>query len=865
MIAAPATTPGPLPGLQSEWSRILFIEDSGGTTLGVHVLDAGPRDAELTLVCVHGNPTWSYLWRNFLAQAPVGVRVVAIDQVGMGYSARTGRMRRLGQRIDDFDAIIEELDVSGRLVLLAHDWGGPVALGWAGGAGSARSRIGDRLAGIVLTNTAVHQPSHSAAPRVISLARTRALRNTVCVRTDTFVRGTTGISSVDRATARAFRAPYDTPASRAAIGDFVADIPLEDNHPSMVTLQQVASGLDNLMAVPTLLVWGMRDPVFSVRYLDDLRRRLPHADVHQFADAGHLVLEDRKDAVADIWAWITQVTASGDEPPDDRPDPALAHGPVRHPGSRLQELAANTAPASATPAITTLVKGEWRSVSWSLLEDRVRRLASGLRSQGIAPGDRVAVLIPPSPDLLAVVYAAWRIGATVVVIDAAHRPPAMIRALRGARLDHIIAIRRAAPIVAAVRVPGRVIWRDRLASLMSDVSGVGRDEGQPIVNTVANPDDDAVVVFTSGATGAAKPVAYSWAKLAATADVLREAYGLTSSDVLVAAFAPWSVMGPLVGMPSVIPEMDASRPGTLTADALGAAVQYAGGTVMWASPAAVRSVLASAPEGSAERVELQDRTRSLRLLLIAGAPVSRELVGELVECWPEVDIRTPYGMTEVLPATDVTAGEILDSETIGGVLVGRALPGVQIAVAELGCDGSSAAELTGDAHVLGEVALRASHGKSRYDGRAFTERLASRNPGWHRTGDIGRLDDTGRLRIEGRLAHVITTADGPLGPVSIEQQVEASLAGEGVQAAAVGVGPVGTQVVVVILAPTNAKGSRARMALAEERLVDRVRQAVPGVAAVLWRAAMPVDIRHGAKVDRTRLTMEADRLLAGRQ
>jgi len=503
-------------------------------------------------------------------------------------------------------------------------------------------------------------------------------------------------------------------------------------------------------------------------------------------------------------------------------------------------------------------------VSWALLDDRARALAAGFSRQGISAGDRVAVLVPPSADLLAVVYGLWRLGATVVVIDAAHKPPAMIRALRGARLDHIVAIRRATPIVAAVRVPGVVIWRDRLAQLARESGGTVGTVGTAW-EQVPDPDADAVIVFTSGATGAAKPVAYSWARLAATAEVLRAAYDFEASDVLVAAFAPWSVMGPLVGLPSVIPQMDASRPGSLTADALGSAVAQAGGTVMWASPAAVRSVLASAPEGSDERAELQERTRSLRLLLIAGAPVSRALIGEVTACWPDVDVRTPYGMTEVLPATDVRAAEIVAAEARGGVLVGRPLPGVEIAIAALDERGEPGARLSADPGILGEVALRARHGKSRYDARAFTERHAGRNPGWHRTGDVGRLDDQGRLRIEGRLAHVITTADGPLGPVSIEQVLDEALVNDGVQAAAVGVGPSGAQVVVVVLAPATAKGRRSRLRLAAPELVERVRASVPIAAAVLWRDAMPVDIRHGAKVDRGQLAQEADRLLAGRR
>lgn len=845
MIGAPARTPPPLPGLRPEWSRILLLNDDD-ETLGVHVLDHGPVHAETTVICVHGNPTWSYLWREVIEQAPADVRVVAIDQIGMGFSTRTGRMRRLAQRIEDLGSIIDALQIAGRIVLMAHDWGGPVALGWA----SADRANSERLAGIVLTNTAVHQPEHRGIPSLIAAARTRGVRDLVCARSSVFLRGTTAISRADRSTARAFRAPYPDADSRRAISDFVADIPLEEEHPSMSTLREVARGLDHLADVPTLLVWGMRDPVFSPRYLDDLRHRMPHAQVQQFADAGHLVLEDRPDAIADIWAWIVGLKEDS-QVLELAPDSSPA-GEGESPDSVLQGLAAGPGTAIVAPE-----GGEWRSVSWSMLGSRVRGLAAGLRRDVVEPGDRVAVLVPPGPDLLAVVYALWRLGATVVVIDAAHKPAAMIRALRGARVDHVIAIRRAAPIVAALRVPGRVIWCDRIAQLLvdgSDEEAVRRDG-----------DDDAVIVFTSGATGVAKPVAYSWDKLAATAQVLRSAYDLGSDDVLVAAFAPWAVMGPLVGISSVIPRMDASRPGSLTASALSDALEQAGGTVMWASPAAIRSVLASAPENGMERERLQRAGGSLRLLLLAGAPVSPALVREVVRCWPNADVRTPYGMTEVLPATDVTAGQIAEAEETGGVLVGLPLPGVEVAIAPLDPLGVPSAELGSDAGVLGEVTLRARHAKSRYDGRAFAERIASRNPGWHRTGDIGRLDDQGRLRIEGRLVHVISTADGPLGPVSLEQAVEAGLARQRLQAAAVGIGPIGTQVVAIVLAPETAKGHRARMKLASQELAERVRESVPEVAAVLWRDRMPVDIRHGAKVDRSKLAAEATRVLAGRE
>ncbi len=191
------------------------------------------------------------------------------------------------------------LGLTGPVVLVAHDWGGPVALGWA-------LAHADQVARIVLANTGVHQPAAAAPPALIRLARSTALRELVCVRTPTFVRGATAVSrpAVPAAVQRAFAAPYGRPGRRRAVGDFVADIPLEADHPSRTALDRVAAGLTAFADVPALLVWGARDPVFTPRYLEDLLDRLPHADVQWYPRASHLVTEDEPDAAGTIWRWV---------------------------------------------------------------------------------------------------------------------------------------------------------------------------------------------------------------------------------------------------------------------------------------------------------------------------------------------------------------------------------------------------------------------------------------------------------------------------------------------------------------------------------------------------------------------------------
>jgi acyl-CoA synthetase (AMP-forming)/AMP-acid ligase II len=340
-----------------------------------------------------------------------------------------------------------------------------------------------------------------------------------------------------------------------------------------------------------------------------------------------------------------------------------------------------------------------------------------------------------------------------------------------------------------------------------------------------------------------------------TRDTLREHYAITSSDALVAAFAPWAVLGPALGIASSIPDMDLTSPGTLTARAFADAVRVVDGTLVWASPAAFGGILETAPALTDDDMAALG---SLRLVLGAGAPVSRSMLHGMSRLCVNADVRTPYGMTEVLPVTEVTVREIDEAGDGDGVLVGRPLSGVDVRISAVDQDGRATGPLTDEAGVLGEVVVRAAHKKDRYDRLWATERASSRDPGWHRTGDVGRLDAEGRLWIGGRLGHVITTPAGPVAPVRIEQAVQHLPVVR--QAACVGVGPRGTQAVVVIVV-----ADRATEGLADLELTTAVRTAAGlEVAAVLVRRDLPVDIRHRSKIDRAALADWAGSKLAGR-
>ncbi|MDX2344385.1 MAG: alpha/beta fold hydrolase [Acidimicrobiia bacterium] len=843
----PATLPpSNLTGLDPSWSRLVSTVDSYQVERTWHVLDNAPEQPTLTLLCVHGNPTWSYLWRNVIAAAPPGVRVVAVDHLDMGFSERTGTERRLDQRISDLSAVTDALGITGPVVTIAHDWGGPISLGWG-------DQHRDQLAGVVLMNTAVHQPEGSPAPSLIRIARSRPVLNQLCVRTSGFIRGTLRLLNKrpSRAVRSAYHAPYRSAGRRHAIGAFVADIPLEADHPSMGALQGVMNGVDKMGDLPALLLWGSGDPVFSDLYLRDLQARLPQAAVHRYQGAGHLVSEDA-DIVEPIYDWISRL-GSGIT---DSVDPA----PVR-PSlfAAIDRLSASDAPAVVemegdTPS---------RSISFAELAADIERVGVGLVAAGIEKGDRISLLVPPGIDLTVCLYACWRIGAVAVIADAGLGPQGMTRALKSAAPKYIIGVSRAMVAGRTLRWPGKRISVDRVGMAQRRVLGIwsSLDEIRDLGQGSALPDppldeDTAAVVFTSGATGPAKGVVYLHRQAQAQRDALMDLYRISTGDRLVAAFAPFALYGPAMGITSVVPDMEVTSPGTLQATALAGSIDAVDATMVFASPAALVNVLATAGELAPR---MRESLLGVRVLMSAGAPVPASLLREASVLFPNAEVHTPYGMTEVLPVADVTLEQVEEAGAGTGVCVGMPVAAAEVAISPLDEHGAATGDLTSVPSIVGEICIRAAHARDGYDKLWVTSHAASEPHGWHRSGDIGHFDDHGRLWVEGRMVHIIRTATGVVTPVGVEHSA-ASVAGVA-KAAAVGVGPVGTQQVVVVVQlddPLRASG------LASNELADSVRAAVDvDVAAVLTTPTLPIDKRHNSKINRTKISDWVEEILAG--
>ncbi len=865
-------------GVDAGWSRLVEVPHRDGVTRTWHVLERSPEHPVATVVCVHGNPTWSYLWHRLIARLGDRYRVIAVDQLGMGFSQRSGS-RRYVERVDDLSDVIEALGVSGPMVIVGHDWGGAISLGWAASTTTGpdlRGPVlrGPVLRGIVLCNTGIAVPTGRHAPWLIRLAASGPITSLVGHRTRAFVDGTIALSR-RRLTApmrEALRAPYLRASDRRAIADFVNDVPFDDDHPSAAALATVAEKIRTLRT-PALLTWGATDPVFDDSFALDLADRLPHADRHRFARSGHLSpLESDVAGVVD--SWLSKQFPQRQPPTNDH---AAAHAGVhaadsdqssayRATWAALVERADDQAPAFVDGA-------SGAQITFAELHRRVTRIAAGLRATGVQPGDRVALLTPPGIDLVAVVYACWRTGAVTVIADRGLGLRGLGRAVRGAHVSWVIGppqalaasrVLRWAPRARAIAVGNRRRF-GALACLDDLAASLAELPDEPFAG------DMAAVLYTSGATGPAKGVRYSHRQLAAQRDALAATYAITADDRLVAAFAPFALYGPALGITSTIPDVDVTKPGTLTAAALTAACVSVDATIVFASPAALANVNRTA-RSSGDAVAALGR---VRLVLSAGAPVPIATLRSTGRLFPAAELHTPYGMTECLPVADISLTEIEavhgteieagQGDHVGrGVCVGRAVRGADVLIVALGFDAVRVVAPLASG-VTGEVLVRGPWLSDGYDQLWFTEREArpvdADGLTWHRSGDVGHVDTHDRLWIEGRSVHLIHTSAGPLTPVPVEIAVERL---DGVdRVAAVGVGPIGCQQLVVVIERADSSDG-----LATERDSDNVRRVVARatdqpVAAVLTVTALPVDIRHNTKIDRTAVADWATAVLSG--
>lgn len=516
--------------------------------------------------------------------------------------------------------------------------------------------------------------------------------------------------------------------------------------------------------------------------------------------------------------------------------------------------------------------GSKQRLTYRALDEESAQLGLGLLAMGIERGQRAVLMVPPSLDLFRLVFAFFKAGIVPVMIDpgmgiaplkvclARAEPHAFV----GVAKAHAarIALGWGKPTVKTnVMVSDSYGWSAALGAYpLTEVRwrGVGKLDPE-----ATSPDDVAAILFTSGSTGVPKGAVYRHRHFSAQVEAIRSLYDIRPGEVDLPTFPLFALFDPALGMTTVIPEMDATRPASVDPARIAAAVSDFSCTNLFGSPALLDTVSRwAAPRGHV--------FASLRRVISAGAPVGPRILERMARCLPDgARIHTPYGATESLPVASIDHLEVLGETGArmaegAGICVGKPVPEATLEILTI-TDGPIETwrdELRASPGAIGEITVSGPQVTDAYFGQPEETRKHKVTIGgalFHRTGDVGYLDAAGRLWYCGRKSQRVKGPGGDLFTEVIEGPFNAHAA---VHRSAL-VSARGK--VVVCIEPEDATLGRAeRRSLEGSLLTFAQEKRLPVDVVLVASAPFPVDIRHNAKIGREKLAVWAEAELGKR-
>ncbi|NOX54110.1 MAG: AMP-binding protein [Planctomycetes bacterium] len=517
----------------------------------------------------------------------------------------------------------------------------------------------------------------------------------------------------------------------------------------------------------------------------------------------------------------------------------------------------------------------YAQLTFEQLDQETDRLARGLSRLGVEPGMRLVLMVRPSLEFVTLTFALFKAGVVIVLIDPGMGRSNVFRCLEEVEPDGFVAI----PLVHAVRV----VSRRRFPQAKVNVTVGGRRWGwggvtyeqllgeawTPYESVRTLPDDPAAIIFTSGSTGPPKGVLYLHSIFDAQVDLLREFFHIQPGEVSLSAFPLFSLFDAAMGVTTIIPDMDPTRPARVDPEKILQAIRDHGVTQAFGSPAMWNRI--------SRHCEQSEQTiPCLRRVISAGAPVPIRLIERMLGVLEreDADIYTPYGATESLPVACISGRDVLKetaelSRKGAGTCVGRVFPGITVRIIPI-VDGpirtiDDVQELPpgqiGEIIVQGPVVTPQYVRKPEATAEA---KIADPAGLWHRMGDVGYRDQQGRLWFCGRKAHIVHTDSGPLFPVPCEAIFNEH--SNVYRSALVGVGPKGKQRPVIVVEPEPGYFPRTHQQREEftEQLLKRAaaEPLTQSIRTVLFHPSLPVDVRHNVKIGREQLSVWAERELA---
>ena len=837
--------------------RSRFVTVGRGTATGgtrghrMHYVDEGSGPV---IVCLHGNPTWGFLFRNLIAALRDDFRVIVPDHVGCGLSDQPGDVCfRAGDRIGHLEDLLAELGI-GRFSLVMHDWGGPL------GTGLAVRRPAD-VERLVYFNTTLAEMS--LLPGMIRRAAAPVIGKLLTHDTMQFLKLLTSfgvVQAMPEEVKRGYLRPYHTRAGRRAIWGFVQDIPFSPSHPTAPLMDDMVARLPTLAGTPVKIIWGMKDPCFHPGILRQVAARFPQAEVVRIPDASHLVLEDAPGrSIAAIREFLGPAPVIA--PAATAPPPTAAAS--RLPAGGLYEALRSAATAMPwVSAVTKVSFPGWRgtprydTLDFGALAARIDAYEHGLMEAGLRAAERVIMLVTPGADFLALSYAVMGRGAVPVFIDPGMGVDAVVACMREAEPSGFIGVPRA----HLLRLKAGELFRSLRFSVVAGrfppcgamrLCDLRRPSAAPPTPVPRGDADPALVAFTSGATGRPKGVVFTNRMLSEQLAVFRGQFGFRGGDQDLPLLPVFSLFTAALGVGSIFPPLDPSRPLSLVPSQIIRVMRDLGNQTSFGSPALWSKIGEYCRQTGATLPQL-------RRVFMAGAPVSQTTIDLVKAACPQAESFTPYGATEALPVTIASADELWQDRPVlavtgeQGTPVGRAIEGVALRVVEPLTAEPAVPLVDCPDRVIGEIVVSGDTVSREYLRRpeaTATSKIHDGDRVWHRMGDMGYLDAGGQLYFCGRKAHVVSTPDHTFHSVPVENifnrhpQIRRSALIEVAGGPALAVEPASWP-----LTP------QARQTLAAElRAVGASDPVTAAIRRFYFHQSFPVDARHNAKIFRDRL------------
>jgi acyl-CoA synthetase (AMP-forming)/AMP-acid ligase II len=513
----------------------------------------------------------------------------------------------------------------------------------------------------------------------------------------------------------------------------------------------------------------------------------------------------------------------------------------------------------------------YRSVSYSALNELSNDYAYGLIDYGIGRGIRTALMLTPGLDFFAMFFALFKVGAIPVLIDPGIGIKPLKTCLAEARPEAFIGVTRAqlarkllgwAPGAKLVTSGPKLGWGGLDTKQLRKLGE--KSSGAILADT--RPDEMAALLFTSGSTGIPKGVVYRHRHFIAQVKMLQSAFGIQPGEVDMPTFPPFALFDPAMGMTTVVPWMDPTRPAKADPGLLVETINRFNVTNIFGSPALL-NVLGRYTESN--NIHLS----SVRRIISAGAAMPVTTVRRLQKSLPaDAEVFTPYGATECLPVTSVSGTDLneeVEQRTMSGegTCVGRPVAPNMIKIIAITDSVLESFEDTVEMPIgiTGEIIVLGPTSTESYWQREEQTQLAkitdSEGRIWHRMGDAGYFDTEGFLWYCGRKSHRVVNQFGTM----FADQIEAifNVHPEVARTALVGVGSTGQQTPVLVVEllrkPNRHRRERIRTDLLQ---IGRNNAATKLIQQVLFHKSFPVDIRHNSKIGREKLAAWATEKLA---